>query len=287
MKLHVSSMDLALPCEFHHKAALPMNRIQAIELEDLSWFPSRWRNYMTDFYHYQMATFDLYRPAADLLAQALKKTGQTRIVDLCSGGSGPLARVQQQLRERHGLTIPVRLTDKYPNLPAFGKIAAEAREQGGEITFSAEPVDATAVPDTLPGLRTLFSCFHHFPPALARRILLDSVDKKAPIAIFELSNRSPAAFLQVLVGGPLSLPFMTPFFRPFSLWRLFWTYLVPVLPFCIVWDGTASNLRAYSPEEMRRLIDDVPGHETFEWQTGMARGGLPGVWVTYLTGTPR
>ena len=89
MKLHVSSMDLALPCEFHHKVALPMNRIQAIELEDLSWFPSRWRNYMTDFYHYQMATFDLYRPVADLLAQALKKTGQTRIVDLCSGGSGP------------------------------------------------------------------------------------------------------------------------------------------------------------------------------------------------------
>lgn len=264
-----------------------MGRIQAIELEDLSWFPPRWRNYMTDFYHYQMKTFDLYRPAADLLASALKKTGQTGIIDLCSGGSGPLVKVQQQLRERHGLSVPVRLTDKYPNLPAFGKIAKEASEQGGKIDYSSVPVDATAVPDELQGLRTLFSCFHHFPPPLAKRILQDSVAKKAPIAIFELSNRSPAAFLQVLLGGPLSLPFMTPFFKPFSGWRLFWTYLIPILPFCIVWDGVASNLRAYSPEEMRRLVEDVPGQEGFDWQTGMAAGGLPGVRVTYLIGTPR
>lgn len=264
-----------------------MPRFQAIELEDYAWFPGQWRNFMTDFFHYQMKTFDLYRPAAGLIADALRKSGQTRIVDLCSGGSGPLALVQKQLRERHDVRVPVRLTDKYPNLPAFAKIVEEARAMGGEIEYSVESVDATAVPGDLSGLRTMFSCFHHFPPALATRILADCVAKGAPIAIFELSNRSPAAFLQVLLGGPLSLPFLTPFFRPFSLARLFWTYLIPVIPLCAMIDGVGSNLRAYAPDEMRDLIARVSGHERFDWQTGMAPGGAPGVKVTYLIGVPK
>ncbi len=264
-----------------------MKRFQAIELEDYPWFPGQWRNFMTDFFHFQMKTFDLYRPASGLLAEVLRRTGQQRIVDLCSGGSGPLALVQKQLREQHGLAVPVRLTDKYPNLPAFAKITEEARALGGEIEYSAESVDATAVSDDLTGLRTMFSCFHHFPPQLALRILGDCVEKGAPIAIFELSNRSFAAYLQVLLGGPLSIPFLTPFFRPFSWGRLFWTYVIPVIPFCIVWDGVGSNLRAYAPDEMRALVAQVPGQARFEWQTGMADGGAPGVKVTYLIGVPK
>jgi len=264
-----------------------MSRIQAIELEDYAWFPRSWRNYMTDFYHFQMKTFDLYRPAADLIADVLRRTHQTQILDLCSGGSGPLALVQQQLRERHGLSVPIRLTDKYPNLPAFEKISAEAQALGGEIAFSNTSVDATAVPEELQGLRTLFSCFHHFPPVLARRILADSVAKRAPVAIFELSNRSLSAFLQVMLGGPLSIPFLTPFFRPFSWMRLFWTYVIPVVPFCAFWDGIGSNLRAYAPDEMMALVSETPGQETFEWKAGIAEGGLPGVRVTYLIGVPR
>lgn len=264
-----------------------MARMQAIELEDYAWFPQAWRNCMTDFYHFQMKTFDLYRPAADLLAEALRRSGQTRIVDLCSGGSGPLALVQQQLRERHGLQVPVQLTDKYPNLPAFARAAAEAQALGGAITFSAASIDATAVPAELSGLRTMFSCFHHFPPALAKRILQDSVAKQAPIAIFELSNRSLAAFLQVLLGGPLTIPLFTPFIKPFSWARLFWTYVIPAIPFCAAWDGAASNLRAYAPEELQALISQVPGQENYDWQTGMAAGSMAGVKVTYLIGVPR
>ena len=261
-----------------------MTRFQAIELEDYAWFPGQWRNFMTDFFHYQMKTFDLYRPAAGLLAEALRRSGRSEIVDLCSGGSGPLALVQRQLREQHGLAVPVRLTDKFPNLPAFEKVVGEA---AGEIRYSRESVDATNVPNELTGLRTMFSCFHHFPPALATRILQDCVEKRAPIAIFELSNRSLAAFLQVLLGGPLSIPFLTPFFKPRSWQRFFWTYVIPVIPFCIAFDGVGSNLRAYAPDELLELVGRVNGHEQFEWQTGMAAGGAPGVKVTYLIGVPR
>ncbi len=261
-----------------------MKRIQAIEFEDYPWFPGQWRNFMTDFFHFQMKTFNLYRPAAGILARALRQSGRTRIVDLCSGGSGPLALVQRQLKQDHGLDVPVRLTDKYPNLPAFEKIVREAT---GDMQFSRESVDATNAPGAPDELRTIFSAFHHFPPPLATRILQDSVTKRTPIAVFELSNRSLAAYLQVLLGGPLSLLFLTPLFKPFGFARLFWTYLIPVVPFFSAWDGVGSNLRAYAPDELLDLVRQTPGHETFEWQTGIEAGGAPGVRVTYLLGMPK
>lgn len=261
-----------------------MKRIQAIEFEDYAWFPGQWRNFMTDFFHYQMKTFNLYRPAVDLLAQALRQTNKQRIVDLCSGGSGPLALIQKQLKQQHGLDVPVCLTDKFPNLPAFEKIVEEAE---GEIRYSVESIDATNVPDTLDGFRTIFSAFHHFPPELATRILQDSVDKRAPIGIFELSNRSLSAFFQVLLAGPLSILVLTPFFKPRSWQRFFWTYVIPAIPFFVAFDGAGSNLRAYGPDELLDLVRHVPHQEQFEWKSGVQATHLPGVSVTYLIGIPK
>lgn len=239
---------------------------------------------MTDFFHFQMTTFDLYQPSVDLLAQALRHSGKQLSVDMCSGGSGPLALIQRQLKRRYGLDIAVRLTDKFPNLPAFEKIIGEAE---GEISFSTESIDATNVPDTLDGFRTIFSAFHHFPPALATRILQDCVDKHAPIGIFELSNRSLSAFLQVLMAGPISIFFITPFLKPLSWQRFLWTYVLPVIPFLLAFDGTGSNLRAYAPNELLDLVRQVPGKDQFEWQSGIKTTHLPGVRVTYLLGLPR
>ena len=122
---------------------------------------------------------------------------------------------------------------------------------------------------------------------MATSILQDCVDKRTPIAIFELSNRSLAAYLQVLLGGPLSLIFLTPLFKPHSWQRFFWTYLIPVVPFFSAWDGVGSNLRAYAPDELLELVRQVSGHEQFEWKTGIEAGGAPGVRVTYLLGTPK
>ena len=49
---------------------------------------------------------------------------------------------------------------------------------------------------------------------------------------------------------PLAVLVLTPAVRPFRWSRLFWTYLVPVLPPPILFDGVVSCLRVYTPEEM-------------------------------------
>ena len=104
-----------------------MKRVHAIEFEDVNWFPQGSRNYMTEFYHSQMLSIDLYQPAAALQADVLRKTDQTLTVDLRSGGTGPNQLLQHQFKQDHGLAVKVMLTDKFPNIPAFETIHKKTR----------------------------------------------------------------------------------------------------------------------------------------------------------------
>ncbi|MBK6286700.1 MAG: hypothetical protein IPJ33_19880 [Gammaproteobacteria bacterium] len=104
-----------------------MKRVHAIEFEDVNWFPQGSRNYMTEFYHSQMLSIDLYQPATALLADVLRKTDQTLTVDLRSGGTGPNQLLQHQFKQDHGLAVKVMLTDKFPNIPAFETIHKKTR----------------------------------------------------------------------------------------------------------------------------------------------------------------
>ncbi len=259
-----------------------MGRFQAIEFEDYEWFPAVLRDSMTDFFNFNMTRMNLYAPAVSLLAEALEKTGAERIVDLCSGGGGPHLRLAGDLSAALGRPVPVTLTDKYPNVPAFERVSREV----SAIDFYTEPVDATRVPAELDGFRTLFSSFHHFPPELARAILQDAVDQGTPIGIFELVNRDLSAFFEVSLGCLLSMLVTTPFLKPHRLSRFVFTYLIPAIPFFTVWDGVASNLRAYDPEELQSLVDSLDGAERYEWNIGRRKGPVTAK-VTHLIGVPR
>src|SRR5205823_9089249 len=121
---------------------------------------------MTDYLQFVIEKARPYAAAAPRLRAALERSGARRILDLCSGAGGPWPGL---LKELDGAGLEhVSLSDRYPNVPAFERIA---RAADGRIRYEKEPVDAAAVPEHLGGFRTLFSSFHHFPPETARRIL--------------------------------------------------------------------------------------------------------------------
>lgn len=151
--------------------------------------------------------------------------------------------------------------------------------------YHRESVDALSVPSSLEGLRTIFSGFHHFRPEAARHLLEDAVEKRQPMAVFETTQRSLKGILMILV-----LPFLVvasaPFIRPIRLTRLLLTYLVPIIPLFVLWDGIVSTLRTYTPREMARIARDVAGSERYEWRAGEVRGKGP-MPMSYLIGRPR
>jgi hypothetical protein len=254
-----------------------MKRFHLFELEDQPWFPAVVRDLATDYLQFIQTQSRIDRAMAPIVRRVLEQSGARRIVDLCSGGSGPLLLLVKDLAAG-GMPIHATLTDLYPNAPAFAKIAGAS---DGLITFESEPVDARAVPSSLTGLRTIFNGFHHLKPVDAQAVLHAAAAARQPIGIFEISERSLRTLPVVLT--PLFVWLVTPFMRPFLWRRLFWTYLLPMVPLTCLWDGIVSQLRAYTLEELKQMCE---GSAPMTWEAGQIPIAKGSGRLTYLIGFP-
>jgi hypothetical protein len=280
-----------------------MRRTELIELHDNPLFPAFLRDLVTDALQSLWQFGNSYSSILPRLYRSLAATSSTNVLDLCAGGGGPWLRLARQLECDYCFPVYVRLTDKYPNREAFEHARLHSRAPVGslpqiglpsQIDFIPDPVDAIQVPATLGGLRTIFSSFHHFGPKDARQILCDAVASNRGIAIFELAKRDPMTIL-VLCFTPLFVLLLTPGIRPFRWSRLLWTYFLPVVPFVVWLDGLISCMRAYAPQELREMVQELeqkmpreagnaPHQTRYLWQVGEEVAGvLP---VTFLIGYP-
>lgn len=255
-----------------------MHRVQWFEIHDSPWCPAGWREGLVDFLSFFARAFRPYDAIAGRLGEAVGAAGARRVVDLCTGAGAPALAVQRALRER-GQPLTFVLTDKFPH-PGLSRDLPPGGP--GECQVLAEPVDATAVPPTLEGFRTLFTAFHHFPPRLARSILEDAVRNGQGIGVFEYTDRNFLVWGPALLMTPFLLWAVTPFLRPVTVGRLVWTYLLPVIPLIAVWDGFVSCLRTYSPAELEALTASLRGRG-YRWEIGRATA-FWGCRVTYCVG---
>ena len=260
---------------------MPLPRVHLFELEDQKWFPTVLRDLATDYLQYSLPALGMHRPVIPTLKDALLESDSRQIIDLCSGGSGPMLPLQEAL-QAEGLSVRITLTDKFPNLDAF----EWARSQSGNIEFVTESVDARAVPRELEGFRTIFNSFHHFRPRDAQTILRDAVAANQPIGIFEVPDRSLPILVSFLLTVLPMVLVMTPFMRPFRWRRLFWTYVLPLVPLTCLWDGFVSHLRAYSVDELEDFAGELQV-EHYTWKAGRLRIRSTPAHVTYLVGYPR
>src|SRR6478609_12152865 len=163
---------------------------------------------------------------------------------------------------------------EFEDLPWFPQVVRECMtdflsflgQRSGSVEFRGQPVDATAVPESLPGFRLICNAFHHLPPSAARKCLADAVSQRRGIALVELVDRSAAGLFSVTVGTSTMLA-VTPFIRPVRVSRLVLTYLLPVVPLCTWWDGMVSCLRAYTPDELESLVAGLPEND-YVWDIG-------------------
>lgn len=263
--------------------ALP--RLHLAEIEDQTWLSPILRGYLTDCLRFLFSFFLDRTPVVARLADLLERTGDRRLLDLCSGSSGPLARIVEDLAVEHGLEVTATLTDLYPNHECFETLQ---RESNGRLAGRSEPLDARSVPRELDGVRTLFAGLHHFRPPEARAILADAADAGQPIAAFEVSERHPR-LLGVLPLLPFAVFAMTPFLRPRSASRFLLTYGLPLVPLFVLWDGLVSCLRTYTVAELEQLVhglDATADGRRYRFEVGQDRvRGLPAR-VTWLLGWP-
>lgn len=253
------------------------------ELEDLSWFPDTIRKGMTDYLRFIFHTGDMYRPAIPLITQGVLQTKATRIIDLCSGGGGTIVSICHRVGLEVGRNIPVVLTDRFPNNASYKLLSENSK---GAVLFSSGMVDAQKVPPELDGFRTIFSGIHHFSQHETEQVLSDSIKQKQGIGIFDGGDRHVLFAMLIFVLHPLLFFFCTPFIGPFRFSRLFFTYIIPLIPLCAIYDGILSVLRLYEPEELLEIAIRADKNNEYIWASGKLRNQL-GLRITYLTGVPK
>ncbi len=256
-----------------------MSRIHLFEFEDQQWFPSFLRDYGTDFLQFLSNKTKMYKPIISVIEKGLKKSKTDQIIDLASGGGGGLIWLNEELKKTNP-NLKIILTDFFPNISAF----EYTKKQSDNFEYIKEPVDARDVPKELKGLRTQFLSFHHFKQKDARQILQNAVDSNSGIAIFEGQERSFPSLLAMFFS-PISVLLTTPFIRPFKIGRIIFTYLIPIVPLFVWWDGIVSSLRTYSVKEMKELVGSLEYHEKYDWEIDRLKSG-PGV-ILYLLGTKK
>ena len=258
---------------------MPLPRLHLFEFEDQPWFPALLRRGMTDYLAEMIARTNPYAPVVAPLRDLIDRARPSTVVDLCSGGGGPWPQLIAPVLDGHPATS-VRLTDAYPNPDAVQRFPA-----GAPVHYRQTPQAVDACPVEPGTIRTLFSCFHHFRPAHARAILADAAAAATPIAVFEATSRSVKSLL-LMTLVPIAVLVLTPLIRPFRWWRILFTYLIPVIPVLVWWDGVVSVLRAYTPDELRALANDS-STSALAWTAGELQPPGAPLPVVYLLGLPR
>ena len=78
-----------------------------------------------------------------------------------------------------------------------------------------------------------------------------------------------------MLGVPLAVLVLMPLARPLRWAHLLFTYLVPLLPFVMLWDGMVSMLGIYSPDQMRQFTADLQAPD-YHWEFGYIKvRGIP------------
>lgn len=252
-----------------------MKRLHLFEVMDQPWCPDVVRRLATDFMGTFLPKMRVHEPALPSVARAIAATGATRLVDLCSGGGGPLLTYKEQIERDVGRPLSVVLTDLFPNLRTAAQLEARADPS---TRYLREPVDALAVPAHVTGFRTMFESFHHFRPDEAKRILQDAVDRGEGIAVVEITERSLAMILFLLVVSPLSVLLLTPLAKPFTWWRLLLTYVVPITLLLSVWETGVSCMRTYTDDELRGMTTTLRGR-AYRWEFGRRFSKGPVRWM--------
>jgi hypothetical protein len=245
-----------------------MRRFQLFEIADQDWCPSIIRRAVTAFLATVGSRTGIYRPTVDVLKRALEQAKNKTIVVLCAGSGGGVIDVATALPPESRIV----LTDLAPDTSFSSSLT---------MIYDPRSIDARELPADLKGARVFYGSFHHFNPHDAKAILDAAVGANEPIAIFEGTERSFRG-IAVCLLIPILVLIMMPLIRPLRALWIVLTYLIPILPAIILWDGMVSSLRSYTPEEMRAFVETF---QSYDWEVGVLLGPHR-EHVSYLFGTP-
>ena len=114
------------------------------------------------------------------------------------------------------------------------------------------------------GLRLLCTSLHHFKPETVVDIFRTAIEAKQPILITEFTQRTFYSVFCMIFFAPFGVFILIPFSKSFNLKTAFFSYIIPIIPFIIIWDGIVSSLRSYTSKELYAMAKKADLNNEFE-----------------------
>jgi hypothetical protein len=239
------------------------------ELEDYNWFPMLLRKFQLEFIGSLVKWFALYKPLVPVIKDLSSQAKAEKITDLCSGSGEPAVYMQAQL----GAPFTTKLTDKYPLVKAMPE----------DISYETVGLDVLELQPEKGTLYTMYNAFHHFGDAGKEKILQNFSNNAATLLIAEILAPDLFTLLNVFFSGTAGQLLLAPFIRPFSLWRLLFTYIIPVNIFTVTYDGIISVIRSKTLGQYEKIAQRI-GKVNYKIEVMQFRRWYGK--VTYITAKP-
>ncbi len=181
----------------------------------------------------------------DVLIKYFKESPQPilPIVDLCSGNGQPAINFYKQTNSFSRLL----LTDKFPgNSPVNDTGISYQTKSNDVLKMEFEPGT----------YYTMFNAFHHFKDEDKIKIVQRIQASGSYALIVEIIEPDIFCLLKVLFITSIGNLLLTPFMRPLSLKRLFFTYIIPINMITIAFDGFVSVLKSLSVKQYQKLFSN-------------------------------
>ncbi|KAI9758064.1 MAG: hypothetical protein M4579_003195 [Chaenotheca gracillima] len=269
-------------------------RIHFLELNDQTWVPPYIRQKVQDCltlaWTLKLPLIQSSSPAQLVSSTLLRILGRNVtdyvFVDFCAGAGGPTPTIERLLNRQLPPTakrapqaksskepeaVRFLLTDLHPHIEAW----EEAAKKSDNMGFVRESVDAANAPRDLlasaQGDKKVFRlfnlAFHHFDDPLAAKILNNTLETADGFGIFELQDRTPSSLTTIFFMG-LLFTLITPIFFWRSPGHLLFTYIIPIIPVILIFDGYISSLRTRSPEEVMGLLNNKISTANWDIRSG-------------------
>lgn len=240
------------------------------ELEDYTWFPATLRRWQMEFIGNMAVWTKLYQPLVPVLEQLIHENNATSLEDTCSGSGLPAIALRNSISNK----IPLLLTDKYPPAAFKSKSLVKYVLKASDIA-ALQPVNDTVY--------TMFNSFHHFSVKQQNDIIMNFSKNKAPFLIAEILEPSVWDGIKIFFITTIGQLITAPFVQPFSLLRLFFTYIIPINIFTVAYDGIISVIKSKTCKQYRVQLSHIstPSFEISVHQVNNWKGN-----VVYIKGRP-
>jgi len=255
------------------------------EFGDLGWVPNLYHIYLRRYLGFFYKLFGYYKLWIPAFSEFIREVNKTKFMECCSGSGETLELIRSQLDKKEFLGIEFLLSDIQPH-SEFVKNINQSCDPA--FRYIDQSVDVTEMKSDFNHPKIFINSFHHFSEEQVKLIFDSNFNQGNEIIIMEYVRNSLMGYLTMLMGPIivlLTLPFVVKF-KHLPIMIVF-TYLIPLFPLMMLWDGFVSCLHEYSVKKLTQLVKKL-GHEKISIKGSIKRNILypAGVSVVSFTFPP-